>query len=157
MSRYWLMKSEPGAFSFDHLKASPGRTTSWEGVRNYQARNFLRDGVKKGDLVLFYHSNCEEPGIVGIAEVTREAHPDPTALDPKSRYHDPKSSPDNPVWVTVDIAYKKPFKRTVTLQELKDTPELGAMKVVQRGQRLSVQPVTPEEFDRVCAMGMKPG
>lgn len=156
MSRkYWLMKSEPQSFSFDDLRASPGATTCWEGVRNYQSRNFMRDDMKKGDRVLFYHSSCEEPGVVGIAEVSRDAYPDPTAWDPKSRYYDPKSSPDVPVWFMVDITCREPFKRAVTLQALKDAPELSAMKVVQKGQRLSVQPVTQEEFDRVCEMGMK--
>ena len=154
MSNCWLVKSEPLTFSFDDLRKSPRGTTSWEGVRNYQARNFMRDGMKRGDRVLFYHSNCDPTGVVGVAEVSKEAYPDPTAWDPKSRYHDPKSTPETPVWVMVDIAFKKAFKRMVTLQELKGVPELRAMKVVQRGQRLSVQPVTPEEFDHVCAMGM---
>lgn len=152
--KYWLMKSEPTAFSFRHLKESPRRTTSWEGVRNYQARNSMRDDMKKGDVVLFYHSSCEEPGVVGVAEVTREAYPDSTALDRRSRYHDPRSTSENPIWVTVDITYKTPFRHTVTLQDIRKTPELKAMKVVQRGQRLSVQPVTRQEFDRVCAMGI---
>ena len=151
--KYWLLKSEPHAFSFDDLRASPGATTCWDGVRNYQARNFMRDVMKKGDLVLFYHSSCEEPGVVGVAEVSREAYPDPTAWDPKSRYYDPKSSPASPVWVVVDITCKKPFRRAVTLGELKRTPELKNMKVVQKGQRLSVQPVTDVEFEKVCEMG----
>ena len=156
MSKCWLVKSEPLTFSFDDLRKSPRGTTSWEGVRNYQARNFMRDDMKRGDRVLFYHSNCDPTGVVGVAEVSKEAAADPTAWDPKSRYHDPKSTLDNSVWVTVDLTFKEAFKRMVTLQELKSVPELCAMKVVQRGQRLSVQPVTPKEFDRVCAMGMAP-
>jgi predicted RNA-binding protein with PUA-like domain len=150
---YWLVKSEPEAFSFQDLKTSPGGTTSWEGVRNYQARNFMKDGMKKGDRVLFYHSSCEEPGVAGIAEVSREAYPDPTARDPGSRYYDPKSTPERPIWYMVDLTYRKTFRRYVTLTEMKRTPSLEHMKVVQRGQRLSVQPVSPEEFEKVCALG----
>jgi predicted RNA-binding protein with PUA-like domain len=155
--KYWLMKSEPESFSFDDLMASPGATTCWDGVRNYQARNFMRDDMKKEDFVLFYHSSCEEPGVVGVAEVSREAYPDPSAWDPKSRYHDPRSSPDAPVWFMVDITCQRPFRRPVTLQALKNTPALKNMKVVQKGQRLSVQPVTQEEFEKVCEMGMRDG
>ncbi|MBF0507149.1 MAG: EVE domain-containing protein [Nitrospirae bacterium] len=152
--KYWLMKSEPDVFSFDDLKARPGGTDHWDGVRNFQARNFMRDEMKKHDLVLFYHSNCKEPGIAGIAEISKEAYPDYTAYDPKSLYFDPLSAPDKPRWFMVDVKWVKPFRRTVTLKEMRRVPELRGMKVLQRGQRLSIQPVTKEEFDEICEMGM---
>ncbi len=151
----WLMKSEPDVFSFEDLKNEPDRTAHWDGVRNYQARNFMRDEMKAGDLVLFYHSNCDEPGVVGIAEVVREAYPDHTAWDPNSRYYDPKSTPENPRWFMVDVRWKQPFKRTVTLREMRQIPELAGMKVLQRGQRLSVQPVEKHHFDAVVEMGLR--
>ena len=153
--KYWLMKSEPNEFSFDDLKVEPDSTAHWDGVRNYQARNFMRNEMKKGDLVLFYHSNCDPPGVVGIAEVVKEAYPDHTAWDPKDKHFDPKTTKDNPVWFMVEVKWKKAFKRFVSLHELKETRELKDMKVVQRGQRLSVQPVTRKEFDKVCKMGSK--
>ena len=152
--KYWLFKSEPDVFSFDDLKAGPNSTTYWDGVRNYQARNFMRDEMKKGDSVLFYHSRCDQIGIVGVAEVTKEAYPDHTSWDPNSKYFDPKSTPENPRWHMVDITWKRAFKRVVTLQEMKETPELQNMRVVQRGQRLSVQPVTKDEFEKVYELGM---
>lgn len=151
---YWLMKSEPDVFSFTDLKNEPNSTAHWDGVRNYQARNFMRDQMKVGDLVLFYHSNCAVPGVVGVAEVVREAYPDHTARDPESKYFDPKSTADNPRWFMVDVEWKQAFKRTVSLQEMKNTPALAEMKVVQRGQRLSVQPVDKRHFDKVVEMGM---
>ncbi len=135
--KYWLMKSEPNEFSFDDLKVEPDSTAHWDGVRNYQARNFMRNEMKKGDLVLFYHSNCDPPGVVGIAEVVKEAYPDHTAWDPKDKHFDPKTTKDNPVWFMVEVKWKKAFKRFVSLHELKETRELKDMKVVQRGQRLS--------------------
>lgn len=150
---YWLMKSEPDVFSFDDLKNSENSTTFWDGVRNYQARNFMRDQMKKGDWVLYYHSNCEEPGVVGIAEVAKEGYPDHSAFDPKSKYFDEKSTKEEPRWYMVDIKWKKAFKRTVTLNEMKATPALQDMKVVQRGMRLSVQPVEEQHFDLVVKMG----
>lgn len=151
--KYWLMKSEPDEFSFDDLKSEPDSTAHWDGVRNYQARNFMRNEMKNGDLVLFYHSNCNPPGVVGIAEVVREAYPDHTAWDPNDKHFDPRSTKDKPVWFMVEVRWKQAFKRFVSLRELKATPELKDMKVVQRGQRLSVQPVTRDEFDEVCRMG----
>jgi len=151
---YWLFKSEPQVFSFDDLKNEPGATTHWDGVRNYQARNFMRDEMKVGDLVLYYHSNCDVPGVVGIAEIVREGYPDHTALDPQSNYFDPKSTTDTPRWVMVDIKWKQAFNRIVSLQEMKDTPELADMRVVQRGQRLSVQPVEKHHFDKVVSLGL---
>ncbi len=147
------MKSEPSVFSFDDLKKASRKTTSWEGVRNYQARNFMRDRIKKDDWVLFYHSNCAVIGVVGLAQVVRESYPDHTAWDPESKYFDPKSTPENPRWFMVDLQYRKEFKQTITLEQLKQEPTLTTMKVVQKGQRLSVQPVTAQEFKKVCAMG----
>lgn len=151
--QFWLMKSEPTVFSFDDLKARHLSTDHWEGVRNYQARNYMRQ-MKKGDLVLFYHSNCETPGVVGTAEVTRETYPDHTAFDPLSNYYDPKSKPDNPRWFMVDVKWKEAFLGMVTLTEMRRTPELGRMKLMQKGQRLSVMPVTKEEFEKVRSLGM---
>jgi predicted RNA-binding protein with PUA-like domain len=144
--RYWLMKSEPQAFSLDDLKACPDGTDHWDGVRNYQARNFMRDEMRVGDGVLFYHSSVDPPGVVGIAEVAREGYPDHTAFDPDDPHHDPKSDPDKPRWYMVDVRFVRAFPRMVTLEELKATPGLEGMKVTQRGMRLSVQPVTPEEW-----------
>ena len=148
--RHWLMKSEPGTYSIDDL-ARDGRT-SWDGVRNYQARNFMRDRMKVGDFVLFYHSNADPPGVVGIARVSREAYPDATARDPRSRYHDPKSTAEDPRWWMVDIEFVDKFGRTVALEELRETPGLEEMLVTKRS-RLSVQPVTEREFQIVAALG----
>lgn len=150
---YWLMKSEPHVFSFDDLKAKPKSTEHWDGVRNYQARNFMRDEMKKGDLVLFYHSSCEVPHVAGIAEVVKEGYPDHTAWDKKSKYYDSKSDKNSPRWFMVDVKWKKKFKHPVTLPELKEKASLKDMRVVQRGQRLSVQPVDKKHFDIVCKMG----
>ena len=147
------MKSEPAVFSFEDLRARPGSADHWDGVRNYQARNYMRQ-MRKGDLVLFYHSNCETPGVAGIAEVIREAYPDHTAFDPMSRYYDPRSKPDNPRWFMVDVRWKEAFPGMVTLSEMRGTPELAGMKLLQKGQRLSVMPVTKEEFEKVRSLGM---
>src|SRR5438105_1563422 len=125
--RHWLVKSEPETFSFDDLLASPKRTTGWDGVRNFQARNFMRDGMKRGDLVFFYHSSTDPTAIVGVAEVAREAYPDPTALDPKHAHFDPKSRADAPSWMMVDLRAVEPFKRPVTLAELKRVKGLEHM------------------------------
>ena len=153
MKRYWLMKSEPDVYSIDDL-ARDG-TTSWSGVRNYQARNFMRDDMKVGDLVLFYHSNAEPPGVAGIAKVVRTAHPDLTALDPRSPYHDPKATPENPIWQMVDVGFVAAFKRIVSLDELRADPALAGMLVIKRGMRLSVQPVDPTHFKRVESMATR--
>lgn len=150
---YWVMKSEPGVFSFDDLKASPRQTTTWEGVRNYQARNFMRDEMRVGDLVLFYHSNCPVPGVVGVAEVVAAARPDPSALDPSSPYFDPRSTPEHPVWFMVEVRWKEDFLRPVTLAAIRREPGLSNMLLVRKGQRLSVQPVTREDFRIILAMG----
>ena len=153
--KYWLMKSEPETFSFNHLKICKDSTEHWYGVRNYQARNFMRDEMKIGDLILFYHSNCKEPGVVGIAEVVKESYPDFTSWDPKSKYFDPKSTKDNPRWFMVDVQWKEEMKEEVSLESIRNIPELKDMKVIQKGQRLSVQPVTEKEFKIIYEMGMK--
>lgn len=149
------MKSEPDAFSFEDLKARPKQTEPWDGVRNYQARNFMRDAMKVGDQVLFYHSNTNPPGVVGIAQVASEPYPDPTAFDKKSKYHDPKSDPKKPRWILVDVAFKADLKRLVSLDEMKTMPELSEMRVLQRGNRLSITPVTKEEFQAVKKAGLR--
>ncbi|MDQ6831314.1 MAG: EVE domain-containing protein, partial [Gemmatimonadota bacterium] len=145
--RYWLVKSEPHSFSWDDFWALPKRTTHWDGVRNYQARNFLRDGMKKGDLVFFYHSSAVPTAIMGIAEVARAAYPDETAFNPKDDHFDEKSDRDAPTWVVVDLKAVKPFKAPVTLAELKTMAGLEKMVLLQKGSRLSVQPVTEKEWN----------
>lgn len=147
--RYWLMKSEPECFSIDDLAASPNQTTCWDGVRNYQARNLMRDEMKKGDLVLFYHSNAEPSGIAGLATVCKESYPDFTAFDSQHEHFDPKSKLSNPTWMMVDIKFKKRFKRLLTLAELKAISELDGMVLLQKGSRLSVQPVTQSQFNGI--------
>ena len=154
---YWLFKSEPDVFGIEHLKAMPKKTDHWDGIRNYQARNLLRDDIKKGDLVFFYHSNCKEPAIVGIMKVTREGYPDHTAVDPNEHYYDPKSDPDNPRWYMVDVKYVRTFKRPVTLQELKLKPELDGMTLLRRGNRLSVMPVTEDHWNHILKLESEPG
>ncbi len=148
--RHWLMKSEPDVYSIGDL-ARDGETC-WDGVRNYQARNLMRDEMKVGDRVLYYHSNTKPMGIVGVARVCREAYPDHTQFDSTSKYFDAKSSPDDPRWMMVDIAFEAAFDRTITLAEMKEDEALDGMLVIRKGQRLSVQPVTPEHFARVCAL-----
>lgn len=149
---YWLFKSEPASFSIEDLRNRPGMTEQWDGVRNYQARNYLRDAVKPGDLVLFYHSNIPQPAVVGIAEVVRGGYPDYTAFDPGSAHFDPKSSPAAPIWYMVDVRYVAAMPRPVTLEQIKGNPLLAAMPLVKRS-RLSIQPVTPEEWRTILAMG----
>ena len=146
---YWLMKSEPGEFSIDDLKACPKRTEPWDGVRNYQARNMMRDDMKRGDLAFFYHSACEVPGIVGVMKVAKEAHPDPTAFDPDDKHYDPKSDPDNPRWMLVNVKFVRKLKRTITLQELKTHRSIEAMALLRRGNRLSIMPVTKQQWDYI--------
>ena len=144
--RYWLLKSEPSTFSIDDLAQSRNQTTHWDGVRNYQARNTLRDAMKVGDLVLFYHSNAKPPGIAGVAKVVREGYPDHTAWDPASDHFDAKSTKADPRWYMVDIQLIKKFDRLLSLPELKQLPELADMVLLQKGSRLSVQPVREQEF-----------
>jgi predicted RNA-binding protein with PUA-like domain len=152
---YWLFKSEPDVFGIDHLKEMPGQTEHWDGIRNYQARNMLRDDIKPGDQVFFYHSNCKEPAIVGIMEVTREGYPDHTAFDPEQHYYDPKSDPDNPRWYMVDVKFVRDLKRPITLQELKQLPELEDMPLVRRGNRLSIMPVSKEHWQLILGLEKK--
>lgn len=149
--RYWLMKSEPGAFSIQDLQKAPGRTTCWDGVRNYQARNYMR-AMKVGDRVLFYHSNADPPAVVGIAEVVREAYPDSTAFDPKHRHYDPASKRDRPTWDMVDIRFLAAFTAPLPLERLRTVSRLKGMELLRRGSRLSVQPVRPEEWAAIMAL-----
>lgn len=146
---HWLMKSEPEEFSIDALKAR--KTEPWNGVRNYQARNYLR-AMRRGDEVLFYHSNCAVPGVVGIATVASAAHPDPTQFDPQSAYFDAKSSPAEPRWSLVDVKFKRKLKRTIALTELKGRAELKNFALVQRGNRLSVLPLTQAQRDFILSL-----
>ncbi|MDP7003185.1 MAG: EVE domain-containing protein [Candidatus Thermoplasmatota archaeon] len=148
---HWLMKSEPHVYPWSRLVED--ESTHWDGVRNYQARNIMRDDMKVGDLVLFYHSNCKPPHVVGVARVCREAYPDFTALDPESNYFDPKSSPDSPRWMMVDIEAVEALLEVVALGDMRENVELEGMPLLQRGQRLSVQPVSAEHFAIVCQMG----
>ena len=141
------MKSEPEAFSIDDLKNAENQTEHWDGIRNYQARNFMRDDMEIGDKILFYHSNCVEPAVVGTAEVASVPYPDFTAFDAGSNYFDPKSSPENPRWVMVDVKFVEKFKNPVTLKKIKLEPELQDMRLVQKGNRLSIMPVQKHEFD----------
>jgi predicted RNA-binding protein with PUA-like domain len=144
--QYWLLKTEPTAFSFDDLWKAPKRTTSWDGVRNFQARNTLRDRMKRGDIVFIYHSSTDPTGIVGIAEVVREGYPDPTAFDPKDSHYDPKSRKDSPTWYMVDVKAVERIEPIITLDELRKTKGLEKMVLLQRGSRLSVQPVSEGEW-----------
>lgn len=153
MTRYWLMKSEPGSFSWEDLLASPRKTTRWDGVRNYQARNLLRDTIAKGDGVLFYHSNANPPAVVGTATVTRAGYPDPTQFDARSRYHDPRSDPEAPRWFAVDIRAGHALRRPVPLATLRETAGLAKMELLRKGSRLSVQPVTAAEWKIVLKLG----
>lgn len=148
---YWLMKSEPDAFSIDDLQSAPGQTTSWDGVRNYQARNFLRQ-MKVDDRVFFYHSSCKEVGIVGLATVVRTAHPDTSAFDPDDDHYDPKSRPEDPTWFMVDIAFERKLDGLVSLAALKANPKLADFALTRRGNRLSVMPVTTAEWREVLKM-----
>jgi len=148
----WLMKSEPSEFGIDDLERRPGQTEHWDGVRNYQARNMMRDEMKTGDLVFFYHSNCATPGIVGIARITREAYPDHTAFDPEDRHFDPGSDPAKPRWLMVDVQFVRKLKRTITLEELKGQPELEGWALLRRGNRLSILPVEEAMWDRILSL-----
>lgn len=150
---YWLMKSEPDVFGIDHLMERPGKTEAWDGVRNYQACNMLRDEMKKGDLAFFYHSSCDEPGIVGIIEIVREGYPDPHAFDPEAKYYDPKSDPDNPRWFMVDVKYKRMLKRTISLKELKNHIErLADFPLLKKGNRLSIMPVSKQDWEFILSL-----
>jgi len=152
MTNYWLMKSEPDVYPYSQLVTDG--STHWDGVRNYQARNIMRDDMKVGDMVLFYHSNTKPPHVAGLARISREGYPDHTSWDPNSKYYDEKSSPDNPRWIMVDIEPVEELQ-VVSLHDIKENPNLEGMALVQRGQRLSVQPVSKEHFEEVCRMGGK--
>ena len=149
---YWLFKTEPGCFSFDDLKMRPDMTEPWDGVRNYQARNFLRDTVAVGDRVLFYHSNIPEPAVVGLAEVVRSGHPDTTALNPDCEHFDPEVTADKPIWYMVDVRYLQPLRKIVTLERIKQNTLLSDMLLVKRS-RLSLQPVTETDWQIILTMG----
>ncbi|GLQ90551.1 EVE domain-containing protein [Dyella flagellata] len=148
--KYWLMKSEPDTFSIDDLKRK--KREAWDGVRNYQARNFMRDDMRVGDGVFFYHSNCAEPGIAGLAEVASDAYPDPSQFDPKSKYFDAASSRDNPRWMLVDVKFVNKLKRVITLDELKNHPKLEGMTLLRKGNRLSVMPVDAAEWKYILTL-----
>ena len=150
--KYWLLKSEPDVFSLEDLKNCPNQTEPWDGIRNYQARNLMRDEMKVGDQAFFYHSRQAEPAIVGTVRVVREAYPDHTSWDPSSKYFDEKSSPENPRWLMVDVQFESEFSRPVTLKELRSIPELKEMFLLRKGMRLSVQPVTEAEFQLILAI-----
>nr|WP_282571389.1 EVE domain-containing protein [Methylonatrum kenyense] len=146
------MKSEPDVFGIDHLAERPGQTEPWDGVRNYQARNMMRDQMQVGDQAFFYHSNTKPPGIVGVVEISRAGYPDHTAFDPEDPHYDPKSHPDNPRWFMVDVTLKRRLNRKITLDELKARPELADMRLVQKGNRLSVMPVEADEWEAILAL-----
>jgi predicted RNA-binding protein with PUA-like domain len=154
--RYWLMKSEPDEASIDDLAAAPKRTLPWTGVRNYQARNYMRDEMQVGDRVLFYHSSCPEPGVAGLARVSRLAYPDATQFDRRSPYHDPKATREAPRWLNVDVTLERKT-RLVALAELRAHPDLAAMRILQRGNRLSITPVTPDEYAFIVRLAGRSG
>lgn len=146
---YWLMKSEPSVFGIDHL--AQRQVALWDGVRNYQARNFLRQ-MQIGDEALFYHSNCKEPGIVGLMKIARAGYADPTQFDPEHKYYEPKSTVDNPRWTGVDVAFVQKFAQTLSLTQLKTMPELADLALVRKGNRLSLMPVSAEQWQVICAL-----
>jgi predicted RNA-binding protein with PUA-like domain len=150
--RYWLMKSEPSVFAIEDLALRPRQTESWDGVRNYQARNFLRDGMRRGDLALFYHSSCAEPGAAGIVRIVRAGHPDASARNRRSPHFDPRSTSANPVWFCVDVKLVRTFAHVVPLHAIRNNPALRHMPLVQRGSRLSIMPVTAAEWRAILAM-----
>jgi predicted RNA-binding protein with PUA-like domain len=154
--RYWIFKSDPDVFAFEDLLASPGQATGWDGVRNYQARNYLRDEVQRGDRVLFHHSQADPPALVGIAEVIEEAHPDPTAFDPASPHHDPRSRPEAPTWFQVTIRALRRIDPPLTLSRLKSEPRLEGLELLRKGSRLSVQPVSPQHWAVLLEMADAP-
>ena len=151
MKRYWLMKSEPSAFSIDDLMNAPAQTTCWDGVRNYQARNFMRD-MAIGDQVLFYHSNADPPAVVGIAEIVKTAYPDPTQFDKKDTHYDPQSERSSPRWDMVNIRHVRRFSRPLTLDQLRKETKLKEMVLLRKGSRLSVQPVSPQEWEHILSL-----
>lgn len=151
--KYWLMKSEPDVFSFQDLKKRLKKTEPWNGVRNYQARNFMRDEMQVGDLILFYHSSCEVPGVAGIAKVGSKPYPDSTQFEKKSEYFDEKATQENPRWFLVDVTFEKDLKTLVSLEEMKKHKELADMRLMQKGNRLSILPVNKDEFEFIVGLG----
>jgi predicted RNA-binding protein with PUA-like domain len=150
---YWLFKSEPDAFSIDDLKNAPGKREHWDGIRNYQARNFIRDDMQKGDMAFFYHSSCAEPGVVGICEIVSDAYPDHTAFDPNEKYYDAGSTPENPRWLMRDLKYRRKTKRLISLAEIKQhTDKLEGFPLIRRGNRLSIMPVSPDHWDFIISL-----
>jgi predicted RNA-binding protein with PUA-like domain len=149
---HWLLKSEPDVFGIAHLEKRPDKTEPWDGVRNYQARNMMRDDMKKGDLAFFYHSNCKEPGIAGIVKIVRDGYPDHTAFDSKQKYFDPKSDPQNPRWYMVDVRHVRTLKRIITLTELKSHQELSDLPLLRRGNRLSVMPISNTHWKFILSL-----
>lgn len=150
--KYWLMKSEPDVYSIDDLAEQPEQTDYWDGIRNYQVRNFFRDEMSVGDLAFFYHSRCKVPGIVGTMRIVGGAYPDPTAFDAAEKYYDAKSDPDNPRWLMVDVRLERKFAQIVSLSDLREQPALCEMRVLQRGNRLSVTPVSKYEWEYILSM-----
>lgn len=151
--KYWLIKSEPEVFSIDDLAKAKNQTTYWDGVRNYQARNFIRDEMKIGDKVIFYHSNSEPPGAAGICEIVKEGYPDFTAFDPDDLHYDPKSKKDSPTWIMVDVKFIKKIDKLVSISLIRENKKLQKIQLLQRGNRLSVMPLTRTEFDELVKMG----
>ncbi|MEM6818920.1 MAG: EVE domain-containing protein [Pseudomonadota bacterium] len=147
---YWLMKSEPDGYSIDDLERD--QREPWDGIRNYQARNFMREEMKIGDQAFFYHSSCPEPGVVGLMSIVSEPYDDPTQFDPEAKYYDPKSTPDKPRWQLVDVQFEQKFERTISLAELKMNPKLKGMRLLQRGNRLSILPVTAAHWKAILKM-----
>jgi predicted RNA-binding protein with PUA-like domain len=153
---YWLFKSEPDVYGYAHLEAEPDRSTGWDGVRNYQARNMLRDDVKRGDLVLFYHSNADPPAIAGVCEVVEPGHPDPTAFDLASDHHDPASDPARPTWFQVRVRAVCPIEPPIGLPRLREIPALANMELLRKGSRLSIQPVRADEWRAIMKLAGRP-
>jgi predicted RNA-binding protein with PUA-like domain len=150
---FWLLKSEPDVFSFDDLRSRPKRTEPWNGVRNYQVRNMMRDQMAAGDLGFFYHSSCDVPGIAGVVRIVREAYPDPTQFDPSSEYFDAGSRREEPRWLMVDVKWEADFAEFVTLERLRSDPALADMLILRRGNRLSITPVEKAHWERICRLG----
>lgn len=149
---FWLMKSEPNAFGIDDLAQRPRKIEHWDGVRNYQARNMMRDQMRKGDLAFFYHSNCTPPGIAGMMEIVRESYPDFSSFNPESKYFDPNSTLDKPRWFMVDVKFKQKFKQLLSLDDLRQHPELAQMQLLRKGSRLSIMPVTQAEWEIILQL-----
>jgi len=150
--RYWLMKSEPGEFSIDDLASRPRKTEPWDGIRNHQVRNMIRDEMSKGDQALFYHSSCEVPGVAGIVRIMSDAYPDPTAFDPEDKHYDPKSDPDDPRWLLRDVKLVRKLSRVIPLAEMRKERKLAGMQLLKKGNRLSITPVTRKEWDHILSL-----